>query len=373
MYRLSPIPCALALALPLTASAARCPSAVASAELEGQLESAEEAFGARDLDRFDLQATAFQASLPCLAEPVTPSLAARYHRVDSLRLYLDGTLDPEGEVLQSVRAARALEPDHTLSDQLLPEGHELRQAYEQTPAEPDETRRLPEPRDLTLLFDGQATRERPTQRATLLQVVDGQGAILQTAVLRPDDPLPYYQPVPRARRRLVAGTAITGGLAALMYGAAWATRARFESDRPQTVEELEQLARQSWTLSAVSLGAAGVAAVGGTTALLISDTGFRRAPWAEQPPLHAQTSGPPNLDPEAEGVELPATVVITGDADQFILVSEGVDWLPGEVPPGTYQITMIFDDGTDQVIRELTLAPGEELVLSCSARSRLCK
>jgi hypothetical protein len=87
-----------------------------------------------------------------------------------------------------MRAARRLEPDHRFDDRLMPEGFDLRVAYEAMPAAPGEHRPIPKPRHGAILVDGRSLRDRPLDAAALMQVVVD-GVATDTRYLQPGDPL----------------------------------------------------------------------------------------------------------------------------------------------------------------------------------------
>ena len=94
--------------------------------------------------------------------------------------------------------------------------------------------------------------------------------VRQTTYLWPDDPMPTYDAVPRARNRWLAVAAGSVAASAVMYGAAWGERAAFFGP----ADSLEQLDRRrsatlgftvaSGALLGIGLGTGGVALVTGS-------------------------------------------------------------------------------------------------------------
>ena len=91
---------------------AACPEPVTSAELQGVLRSEEAAYAARDVGGFTTLVTRAHAMLPCLDEPVTPTLAAARSLVragadiialDATHRPRQGSLTPEA-LIQAVQA-----------------------------------------------------------------------------------------------------------------------------------------------------------------------------------------------------------------------------------------------------------------------------
>jgi hypothetical protein len=151
--------------------------------------------------------------LPCVAEPLTPPLAARVHRLQGLRLWaVDRTL-----AVGALRAARELDPQARFSEAMLSPDHSARAVHEGWSGR-SATERVPAPRTGALWFDGQPGRARPTERPTLFQ---HGGA---TSWVPPEDPLPTYE----VRGKPVVPVAVAAGVAGLAaagsYGAAWGAR-----------------------------------------------------------------------------------------------------------------------------------------------------
>ncbi|TNE87433.1 MAG: hypothetical protein EP330_18375 [Deltaproteobacteria bacterium] len=128
----------------------------------------------------------------CQTTPVSPELAARYHRFRALQADPLGGLraDAGARASASLAAALAVAPSLSFA---LPEDHGHRAVTEGEGT----TVEVVAPLEGTLFFDGAAGRLRPTSRATFFQRADGDGAVVDSAYLYPDDPLPSY-PVPEA-------------------------------------------------------------------------------------------------------------------------------------------------------------------------------
>ncbi len=195
-------------------AALACADATSAAALVEALEGAEAAYTELSDDvMFHLDRVGIL--LPCVTEPVAPTVAARVHRVQGLRLWASQRRLAVG----ALRAAREVDPAYTWPDTLLAPEHTARATYEGWSGR-SATERAKAPRNGELHFDGVATRRRPSERPTLLQL-DG-----QTLWLAPDEPLPSYEvrPPPVAPLAAVSGTLIAG--AATSYGLAWSARGR---------------------------------------------------------------------------------------------------------------------------------------------------
>ncbi len=245
----------------VTVARGGCLAASDVATLSARLEAAERAYVDLDSAGFDTAMDDAALLLPCLAELAPTPVAARYHRMEALRLYGAGEpVDAEA----SLRAARALEPAYVFSDELLPKDHELRRRYESLDGAPGDERRPAQPREGALAFDGLITPRHPLDRATIVQLV-GQDGIEGTKVLRPGDPLPPFDARPRTRTRLVAASGALLAASAAFYGLAWTTHPEFwdpslDVDRAD-LARYQSTSRTFAALSGASLGLGGIGLV----------------------------------------------------------------------------------------------------------------
>jgi hypothetical protein len=119
---LCPLNATLALAACLLWSPgarAGCPEPVTVAVLDGTVGLAEQSAG-RDAQAFGDAVHALRDQLPCLEAVVSPSLAARLHRVEGLQAFVDGA----GErALMAFAASNRLDPDYRFPATLFPQAH----------------------------------------------------------------------------------------------------------------------------------------------------------------------------------------------------------------------------------------------------------
>lgn len=246
--------------------------------LATELDQAEQAF--RELDEAGFDQSVHRAALVtrCLDRTLTPLLAARLHWVSGIQLYLQR--EPQRAAF-SLAAARTLEPIWTLSEGVLPRGHELWELYRKQTLGAELVSQ-PRPRAGTLWFDGVETVARPTDRATVVQHVVEGDRVAVTRYLLPGEGMPDYganvaspdlggsaQMVgpQRTRTRLVhpwlaasAGAAAAGALGSFLI--AKQSEARFMADDPATtLDDLDQLRARTNRAGAASTGLT-VAAVG---------------------------------------------------------------------------------------------------------------
>lgn len=252
--------CAIVLWAP-TARADDCPTLATPVQVEALADEALRAWAVMDVATFEDASDEVVLLLPCLGRVVDPPLAARLHAVAALRRYRSGGVDA---AFPSALAATVLEPRGELLADLLDEGHALRERVAEAASERDATERAPAPaRGVALWFDGTAGRERPTERATLLQLGPEAGAITTTRYLMPGDPLPAYLTQPRVRTALAIAAGVLAAAAGATYGGAWAERARFDA-LPDGEEDALRTAQASTNaLVGVSAGlAAGAVGTG---------------------------------------------------------------------------------------------------------------
>lgn len=165
-----------------------CAAAVPIAAWSAGLDAAESAFAHLDAVAFDTGMHRAELDLPCLAEPLPPVQAARWHRLVALRLY--GRGDEAGARL-ALAAARAADPFGVLPAALLPPGHAAR-ALELAATGLDGATHARPPRRGALVFDGQYGLGRPTERPVVCQLVVS-GEVRSSTYLAPGQPLPPYR------------------------------------------------------------------------------------------------------------------------------------------------------------------------------------
>lgn len=229
--------------------------------LAAALDAAEQAYVSLDVPEFERAMTEVDFVVPCLEAPVDPTTAARLHRMRGLGRFAAG--DRQGAE-QSLRAARALEPQYEFPEAVLPKGFELRDLYEGIPAGAPATQRLPRAaRGAITWFDGMATRERPVSVPALWQLVDGQD-VKQTVYLEPTEPLPWYPGANKDQVPWLVGAGVTAAAAGGVYAAAASLALPVkEPGAGQVFTTDEQvLARQTTTnalvVTSVALGTAAV-------------------------------------------------------------------------------------------------------------------
>ncbi|MCB9683681.1 MAG: hypothetical protein H6735_01410 [Alphaproteobacteria bacterium] len=238
---------------------AGCLGRTASSTLADRLQDAEKAYADLDSEGFQRAMDDATLLLPCLGDLPSANDAARYHRLDAMMLYGAGN---EDAAIESLVAARMLDPAFAFTDALLPADHELRRTYESLGDDPGDDRRPPQPRRGALAFDGVLSPRQPLDRATIVQWVDD-GEVLGTRLLRPGDDLPAFDARPRDRNRLLVASGALLATSAAFYGLAWSTHGPFwDTSQDLRRADLARLQSESITFTAVSAGT-GALGIGG--------------------------------------------------------------------------------------------------------------
>lgn len=270
----------LALIPLATAAEVTCPAP--SSAVDSALSAAEKAYAGLDEDGFFAAASQASTLLGCVSEPISPTLAARFHRVQGIAAF--ARKDRETAVLD-FGAARAADPDYTFPETLVPPGNKMLQDYVALDLSLVTRTRVPAPATGALTFDGRTSLERPELVPTIAQFLDSDGRPTLTIWLRPNDPMPVYTPRTTQKKsgkgRTLAGVGlqVAGvGLAAWGSNAFYAAQCGAERYANQlTPEELavyEEEELKPLRLTGLGLMAAGgVGLIAGGALLVVHPTG----------------------------------------------------------------------------------------------------
>ncbi len=199
----------LALLFAPSVAGAACTAGAGTQEVTAAVERAEGAFGNVDIEEFNAATDAMAALLPCVNEVIPRNTAASIHRMQGLRAFVDR--DPE-RATQAFAAARTIEPAYRFPELLVPEGHPVLRDYDAIPIDAPVVVEIPKPAGGYIQVDGRTAYERPTAWPVLVQIVSDEGAVRDTAYLRPSDPLPQYTVEEKVSRPVAAaGTDTVGG------------------------------------------------------------------------------------------------------------------------------------------------------------------
>ena len=181
-------------------------------------------------------------------------------------------------MLNEFHAARRLHPGYVIPERVVPSDHPLVALYDRAVdgVEGGLDPTIP-PEDGWVTVDGVRDAPRPTGISVLVQVWEADGTLEQTRFLRPGEPTPAWGPLPidtlrRKRRRvtLLGATGASALAAGGLYGAAWASNARFyDTTDPLADSELPtwQARTNALTWGSVGLGVATLA-LGGVTVVM---------------------------------------------------------------------------------------------------------
>jgi hypothetical protein len=276
---MAPLPVLLALA---QAWAGECTGPVTTAQLATLLAEGRAAWVSMDRAAFDNAAESRRRALPCVTEPIEPSLALEYHLAEALGWSLERRIDLERLEL---RAVLAIDGGWDLPPDLAPEHHRLREDCAAERAAPDEPAGpvVQVPAGVSLRVDGQDTGSVPAARSFIAQVVGPGGRVIQTAWIGAGtdpglaveallaaagpapEPLPAAtSPAPRGGIALLAGGAGLGVLAGGLYAVA-AVRAGAMERGEVPCEELTSEGHRVDGL-VIATGGVGLAAAGLVTA-----------------------------------------------------------------------------------------------------------
>ncbi len=166
-----------------------CQALTLGSHVDQAAEQARLAFAATRVEEFKLATHELGALVPCLMEPVSPATAAEVHRMLGLRAFVDR--EP-ARSRQAFAAARALEPDFTWPEDLIPWGHPLLGEYQLNQVEGADFETLLPPEAGWVYVDGRPSEPRPSEWPAIIQVSDVEGAIQISSYVWPDQAVPDY-------------------------------------------------------------------------------------------------------------------------------------------------------------------------------------
>lgn len=200
-----------------TAAEPTCEGEVALPGFRSDLKQAYDAYERADTEALAAAVLRFEAALPCAAAPLPSDVVARYHRLSGLSSFLQGQRDVSQ---QHFEAARALAPDFSFDESLLPKKHPVRVTYEA--ADPSHAPRtaLPElPEGYSVWVDGQPGAARVQAWPQVFQH-QGEQQPLSTSLLAAGAPMPELQAPTSGRSGAKLGLWVGAGAAAAVTGLA---------------------------------------------------------------------------------------------------------------------------------------------------------
>jgi len=238
-----------------------CPEVATLSDFEAAARAGEQAFANIDLPALTRAREIALATVPCLGDPVTPSIAADFHRMMAMAAFTAGD---EQLVLAEFHAARRLDPGYRVPPEVAPNGHPLVVLYEAAALHDadSELESVIPPLGGTVVIDGTVDGLRPRGLSAIVQVYAQDGLLTHTQYLLPGDPSPRFGPVPvdreRNRKRHRDMLISTGGVALVAGGLL--TRARIgenrilDDSRPLTQPRQAQAANNAYYWGAVGVG-----------------------------------------------------------------------------------------------------------------------
>jgi hypothetical protein len=155
------------------------PVALGSPEaLSEELQAAEESVRSFDKEGLMGHMESARKSLRQVDLPLTPRLAAAYHRMEGVEAHI---LRLDGQIIPALQAAVAVDPAAKLPADIAPEGNPLWQLYEEARARPLSAHVRVEPIvDHELWIDGRASRNLPNERPAIIQIANVDGKVVWT-------------------------------------------------------------------------------------------------------------------------------------------------------------------------------------------------
>lgn len=183
--------CAM-LALFLAPSAkANCAKRVDASELTEAAATGERVFS--DMDETGLLREAQRAReqiIVCIAEPISPSDAAAFHRLMALDAF---TRHNDDRVIAEFHAARRLEPGYELPESVAPTEHRLRELYTRAASANDG---LPEivssPENGYAIVGGVRNAPRLSSTPVIIQIYGPKDIWIETRYIQPGETLPVW-------------------------------------------------------------------------------------------------------------------------------------------------------------------------------------
>jgi len=195
----------------------------------------ETAFAGMDIEGLVAARDLAASHLECVQEPVTPEVAAAFHRLMAIVAFTEQDLDA---VLAEFHAARRLQPGYQIPEEVAPQGHPLIRLYEDSvsAAEGDLSPVNP-PVGGWVSVDGVRGAPVPTGISTIVQAFESDQTLVETVWYLPGEELPSWGPDPalasagtsqglgRGLKLGATGASLLAG-GVMMYGA-WRSNCQF--------------------------------------------------------------------------------------------------------------------------------------------------
>lgn len=248
---------------------AACARSWSTGDLVEAIASADQGTSRMDAASLLSSRDAVLARLACVNEPLTGAAIGAVHRVVATAASLE---HQDVRIAPALAGMLAADPGYQLSLALYPEGHPIRGLLSHATIllRDSDTRPLITLPSGWLEVDGQHATGAPTARPAVVQEIDGEGRVVETRYLWPEDALGRWEPTMATRavkthpRRVpfLVATAASVVATGVLYGAAATDNASFH-DRAVTRSD-EELSALRNTTNGLTVGwaVAGVLSVG---------------------------------------------------------------------------------------------------------------
>lgn len=166
-----------------------CEEEFAPKSIADSLEVAEQAFSDLDVDGFRMATDTAATRLPCVRQEISRELSARYHRFVGLRAFVDRE---QAKAVSAFAAARTIEPNYEFPETFIPSGNPVMNSYQALDVAMDEWETFTPPTEGSIHLDGRVVTQRSTRFPVVYQFFDGEGGILESAYVFPEQRLPAY-------------------------------------------------------------------------------------------------------------------------------------------------------------------------------------
>lgn len=182
------------IALMLTSFAyAACDGDVSNADLKNHLTAAQSAYEQLDLARFRSNRDAAMNGVPCMIEPLTPTIAADLHRLEGLIAFSDRDTSLAES---SFAAARDLEPEYSFPATMVPAGNPILIHYGAVNLAKVPMLPVVPPAEGMVWLNGEPATGRREGLPLFFQRTDPEGTVTTSQLLPPGATLPTYPKAP---------------------------------------------------------------------------------------------------------------------------------------------------------------------------------
>ena len=236
----------------------------------------ESAFATRNKEALVAAVEELDGLVGCQADVVPPEQAARVHGLLGMAAWIEGDVETTGAAFA---AARSADMNYAFPKTAVPEGHPVRQAFDQAPGTLSTTTALPQGGGWAWSVDGRESLAYPLERPSIVQLDGPEAGLYSSTLLRVGGPAPQLPAAPpepgadAATRQvpvvLVAGAVGLAAGAGALFGASHAAgNSYWESTSVAQAETQRGRVRGLTIASGASLG--GAALLGGMAVVSVA-------------------------------------------------------------------------------------------------------